>query len=156
MVRGRVRNGSTYRSFKGYTLAQKFGRLRSVMEATERMHPIPPPFNLPVTCAVFMHNQCTGTVFGMLFPSGEKEHRPYDYKTNKNLKGKIARALMLKFKRQQEEGASLTLDGYAEMLAENQKEIKQEILELQVSLAHVKRAVDKPSLDKTPRSDRRI
>jgi hypothetical protein len=134
----------------------KFGRLRSVMEATERMHPIPPPFNLPVTSAVFMHNQCMGTVFGMLFPSGEKVARPYDYKTNKNKKGKIARALMLKFKRQQEESSSLTLEGYAEMLADNQKEIKNEILEMQTSLAHVKRVVDKNPLVKTPRSDRRI
>lgn len=132
----------------------KFGRLVSVMESTERHHRIPPPFNLPITMMDFIHSQCKNTIFGKLCPSYGDGPKPYDYATNKKLKGKVARALMLKYKKQQEEARTITLDGYAEQLTENQVEIKSEIHEVQESVANIKRILDKAHPEKTPRSNR--
>jgi hypothetical protein len=90
------------------------------MEATERMHPVPPPFNLPITLGAFAHKaSCTiglGTAIARWFEStpvaglldklppspwskevaslaaSDRDRDSYDYATNKKLKGKIARA----------------------------------------------------------------
>lgn len=47
--------GDTYGTIKEKADEEwKFGRLRSVVEANERMHPLPPPLNLPITFSYFI------------------------------------------------------------------------------------------------------
>jgi hypothetical protein len=49
--------GDTYARVKENSDAEwKIGRLRSLMEATRQMHPVPPPLNLPLTLFHIIRN----------------------------------------------------------------------------------------------------
>jgi len=117
----------------------KFGRLRSVMEATERMSPVPPPFNLPITLTAFILKY---TPLGLLIKPGGADKAPYDYSKNKKAKGKVARKLMLKFKKREEELDEVTLGAYVEDLQENQQNLKQQLKDLMETVTQIKEAVD--------------
>jgi len=98
------------------------------MEATERMSPVPPPFNLPITVTAFLAEILRATPLAFLLPvdpTGGKP--PYDYSKNKKIKGKVARKLMLKLRKRNEEIEEVTLDSYVEQLDENQQGIKQQL-----------------------------
>ena len=68
----------------------KFGRLRSVLEATERMSPLPPPLNLPLTLLSFAKT----VVLPTLGCVEEKAEEPLDLaklSEAKKAKQKVAR-----------------------------------------------------------------
>ena len=130
----------------------KFGRIRSVMEATERMHPVPPPFNLPITFLAFACWLVEGTRCGDLLCKGQTAVNTYDYATNKKLKAKVAKRLMLRMKRMESEAVVATLDGQDEKMDEYQLELKQEIKELRGLVAAIQVAQNQVLMKMTPAS----
>lgn len=75
----------------------KFGRLQSVLAASDRMSPIPPPFNLPLTAFTFVREG----VLGYAHESGRQIDREA-LSLAKKAKQRVARKLLLKYKLQQE------------------------------------------------------
>jgi hypothetical protein len=79
----------------------KFGRLKSVLEATERMSPLPPPFNLPLTVYFFVKEHFFSQPLDNNSGEVSAEERAATSKAKKT-KQKTARKLLLKYKLQLE------------------------------------------------------
>lgn len=93
----------------------KFSRLRSSIETTERMSPVPPPFNLPITLGAFimqlMPESCQNCVKNCI-PAEETD--PVDPKAEsiaKKAKRKVARRLLLALKRKNDHDEATSMDG---------------------------------------------
>ena len=111
----------------------KFGRVASVMQATERMSPIPPPFNLPQTLLELIMRSCE-----CLMPKPEEVKRPYKRVSSfstlgtamdldnaalslaKAAKQKVSRKLLRKLQLSTEQNFDKLGD-----LADNQKDLKE-------------------------------
>ena len=76
----------------------KYGRLQSILEASERMSAIPPPFNLPITAIAFVKSE----MLGYSLDSARVIDRVY-LSNAKKAKQRIARKLLLKYKLQEEQ-----------------------------------------------------
>ena len=110
----------------------KFGRLRSVLEASERMSPLPPPFNLPQTSFALMHRMLWADLhpaiksrilwlFGQDFETLTDEDESYDYAAAKKAKQKVAKRLLLKLRKQEEEEGPGIAGALAEIKEQNER-----------------------------------
>ena len=82
----------------------KYGRLASVLEATERMSPVPPPFNLPITLTHFFRHYILGHELTEQNSHGPDQREAMSIA--KKAKQKVARKLLLKYKRHLEDQAA--------------------------------------------------
>ena len=125
----------------------KFGRLLSVVESTERMSAIPPPFNLPVTLSLFVWTclmpgwlkACLkSTPLGRAFDVEEVGDDPAYLKAvtlAQEKKRRVARRLLLALKASQEEEETTSVLGRLQVLSTN-------VLEIEENLAEVALMVD--------------
>jgi len=132
----------------------KFGRLRSVVEGTERMSPIPPPLNLPITLGLFLwlglpdgcREALKGTWVEYMFNSSitAAQPEPAKLKIAQGQKRKVARRLLLSLKAQEERDENESVVGRL-------KQLRVEMQELEEALAEVKLTVgDKKGRSFTP------
>ena len=104
----------------------KYGRLASVLEATERMNPMPPPFNLPVTLGHFIKTE----VLGMHNESARTAQEDENMSIAKKAKQKVARKILLKYRLQLEQKAEATSEERDEEMLEKVNFLVKEIGEL--------------------------
>ena len=114
----------------------KYGRLAAVTAAKERMHSLPPPLNLPITAMAFVRSALVSL---QILDKASGGADTYDYARAKKAKQKVARKLMLKFKRVSELEASETMDAHVEILSENQQTLGGRIEEAITKLTNLER-----------------
>ena len=125
----------------------KYGRMVSVLEATKRMSPIPPPFNLPITMLAFVKiafaktfiAECCARSYEMLDSVAQKRK---DEATNrehlemakaKKAKQKVAKKLLRKLKLSEESAATSWEDGF-DVMRENQDQMAEALKDIQRTL----------------------
>ena len=105
---------------------------RSVLEASSGMSPLPPPFNLPQTSFALMHRMLWADLhpaiksrilwlFGQDFETLTDEDESYDYAAAKKAKQKVAKRLLLKLRKQEEEEGPGIAGALAEIKEQNER-----------------------------------
>lgn len=135
----------------------KFGRLRSVIETTERFHRVPPPFNLPFTMYTlikYFYCKVFDPVAAARWVTNGADQVPIDadaLKEAKKAKLKVARKLLWALKRKSEDDAGISLGGVAKDVStglEQQKTMNSTVLALMQRMERYEKAagisIDRP------------
>merc|ERR1712167_389792 len=86
-------------------LITMMGHTFSVIQATERMSPVPPPLNLPQTSYAFVMTNIVSVLCPQYTPVEKDRNDGYDLSKAKKAKQKVAQKLLLKLKRSQDDEA---------------------------------------------------
>lgn len=140
----------------------KFGRLLSVVESTERMSPVPPPLNLPITLSLFlwrnfltegMREGLKQTAVGRAFASGDKEENDPVFlkalEVAQMRKRKVARRLLLALQASQEAEDTTSVLGRLEILANNLHEVEENVAEISLMVDGNNQRLSRPAAEAT-------
>jgi len=132
--------GDTYSEIKHKADEEwKFGRLRSVVQTTERMSPIPPPLNLPITLWLLVwrylpavaHDWLRGTwVDGSAWMLATAVVNPGALRIAQSRKQQVARRLLLAFKAQEETTEASSAIGRLGSIAGKVDRVEETLMEL--------------------------
>lgn len=124
--------GDTYSTIKEKADEEwKFGRLRSVVEANERMHPVPPPLNLPITFSYFVFCKLGSPGF-LKFLDLKMVPKPDTLTIVEagKRKRKVARQLLLSRKATQEKDEAASVVGRLQQMSKDMEDLEHVLAEV--------------------------
>jgi hypothetical protein len=129
----------------------------SVVEATERMSPLPPPLNLPITLATFIYHYVLSpsskawvdkSSVGYFFKHPEPtEQDELDLVLATKLKSRVARRLLLALKRKEEEGEAASVEGRIELVHDDLRDLYENVNLISMKIGANRRAIEAVKAD---------